>query len=329
MQNNLEVTAVKIDWYREVLSMEPSSKVFLPFARLLVQKDVQETLQEAVSVLRTGLIGHPEFIEARLFYIELLNKLDRKAESSEQVACLSGLLKDYPTFWTAWGEDTANSSLDLSVSLSFLGALLQNENLTFTQILQAGLNSIKSGTSGLTMNSVAHNARPSTKDLATNYENVDPSLKIKPVYNNALQNSTPNSDTNLQKYSLRTRSMAEVLAEQEDYAGALDIYQELLNSTQSDDLESLMSRIQHLQNKLNSSKEEAPYSSQENSGIDDFSNVFSENIGTENMNTENIAQNNLEMTESVSEPVNTDKSTKKTTLDFLNRLATRLEAKAQ
>jgi len=324
MQNNLEVTAVKIDWYREVLSMEPSSKVFLPFARLLVQKDVQETLQEAVSVLRTGLIGHPEFIEARLFYIELLNKLDRKAESSEQVACLSGLLKDYPTFWTAWGEDTASSSLDLSVSLSFLGALLQNENLTFTQILQAGLNSIKAGTSGLTMNSVAHNASSNAKNLATDYENVDPSLKTKPVYNNALQSSTPNRDTDLQKYSLRTRSMAEVLAEQEDYAGALDIYQELLNSTQSDDIESLMSRIQHLQSKLGSKGDETSYLSQENIGMDDFSNIFSENMGTEN-----IPQENLETTDNISNSVSTDKLTKKTTLDFLNRLATRLEAKAQ
>ena len=51
----------KIEWYREVLELEPGSKVFFPLARLLGQSG--ET-QEAIRVLRMGLARHPEYIEA-------------------------------------------------------------------------------------------------------------------------------------------------------------------------------------------------------------------------------------------------------------------------
>ena len=39
----------KINWYREVLELEPGSRVFLPFARLLVEQGCSD---EAAAVLR-------------------------------------------------------------------------------------------------------------------------------------------------------------------------------------------------------------------------------------------------------------------------------------
>ncbi|HIV67199.1 MAG TPA: hypothetical protein H9991_13195, partial [Candidatus Mailhella excrementigallinarum] len=41
----------KINWYREVLELEPGSRVFLPFARLLVEQGCSD---EAAAVLRRG-----------------------------------------------------------------------------------------------------------------------------------------------------------------------------------------------------------------------------------------------------------------------------------
>ena len=45
----------KIQWYKEVLELEPNSKVFFPLARLLVEEG---HLDEAVAVLEQGLARH-------------------------------------------------------------------------------------------------------------------------------------------------------------------------------------------------------------------------------------------------------------------------------
>jgi hypothetical protein len=47
-------------------------------------------------------------------------------------------------------------------------------------------------------------------------------------------------------FSIRTRSMAEVLAEQGDIAGALDIYHELMQNAAPDEKNSLMARADEL-----------------------------------------------------------------------------------
>ena len=57
-------------WYQEVLSLDPNSRIFLPYARLLAELGRGT---EAVEVLKAGLLRHPEFLEARLLLIELLH----------------------------------------------------------------------------------------------------------------------------------------------------------------------------------------------------------------------------------------------------------------
>ena len=52
-------------------------------------------------------------------------------------------------------------------------------------------------------------------------------------------------------FSIRTRSMAEVLAEQGDIAGALDIYHELMQSAEPDEKNSLMARADELAHRMN------------------------------------------------------------------------------
>ena len=51
-------------------------------------------------------------------------------------------------------------------------------------------------------------------------------------------------------FSIRTRSMAEVLAEQGDIAGALDIYHELMQTAEPDEKNSLMARADELANRM-------------------------------------------------------------------------------
>ena len=51
-------------------------------------------------------------------------------------------------------------------------------------------------------------------------------------------------------FSIRTRSMAEVLAEQGDVAGALDIYQELMQTADPEEKSSLMARAEELTHRM-------------------------------------------------------------------------------
>lgn len=132
----------KLNWYREVLELEPGSKVFLPFARLLVEQGYS---CEAVDVLRQGLDAHPEFIEARLLLIDVLHREGRPAECGAEVARLAVLFKEYPGFWEAWSELCAadGSQADLSASLGLLGALLRNSRVTLAEVLSAGLRAMR------------------------------------------------------------------------------------------------------------------------------------------------------------------------------------------
>ena len=47
----------KAQWYSEVLELEPGSKIFFPYAKLLVQLDRPK---EAAAVLMSGLERHPD-----------------------------------------------------------------------------------------------------------------------------------------------------------------------------------------------------------------------------------------------------------------------------
>ena len=98
----------KAAWYREVLDLEPGSKVFLPYARLLLELDRAD---EAVSVLRDGLGRHPEFMEARLLLIDVLHKRGEHAACGGEVARLAGL---FP--WAFWAPCSVTKGLPWPMS---------------------------------------------------------------------------------------------------------------------------------------------------------------------------------------------------------------------
>lgn len=254
----------KIEWYQEVLELEPSSKVFFPLARLLAENGQPA---EAVKTLRTGLDRHPEFFEARLLLIELLHTLEQTLDRDTEVYSLSRVLTSYPRFWDAWSACAAagKGGRDVSVALRFIAASETTPGLSFTTLMEAGLSSVAAPHSGaeqptrITTAPQVHravdddvvdsipvaDAIPSASSAASAEDAVlrnlisddsssleghavesPPSLSSSEM----LQGDVEDED---EPFSLRTRSMAEVLAEQGDTQGALDIYQELLASADS------------------------------------------------------------------------------------------------
>jgi tetratricopeptide (TPR) repeat protein len=249
----------KIEWYKEVLELEPGSKVFFPLARLLAENG---QWQDALSTLRLGLERHPEFIEARLYLIELLYKNGQIAQCEPQIGQLTRLFSKYPGFWEAWGacaEDTKKR--DLSLTLRFLAVLFQRPDIGLDEVVEIGLRSFalaeKEMTpvpaswteTGKTILPAGDVAAPFSMSVETQQAPTmdadDPPRShhaefrlgddVAPADDEPPPPAifTDETDDTEEPFSLRTKSMADVLAGQGDSEGALEIYRELAIRTDS------------------------------------------------------------------------------------------------
>ncbi len=145
---NYTIMLAKVEWYNELLLLEPHSKLFLPYARQLAElgtlENNQNRFEEALNVLKKGLEVHTEYMEARLFLIELLHQSGKKDKCGGEVARLASLFLSYPDFWDAWKEYAIdeNENKDFSVALGFMGAFIKNKSLTILDIFEAGLSNL-------------------------------------------------------------------------------------------------------------------------------------------------------------------------------------------
>lgn len=243
----------KIEWYKEVLEIEPNSKIFFPLARMLA-KDARP--DEAIAVLRQGVGRHPDHVEARLFLAELLYASGKAVELQQEIAVLSVLFKNYPGFWRAWGERLFDeeSTRDAGLAAIFLAAFLQNLPVSWAGVIEHGLKSLVGGNPPRPSVTAAetHPLAPSITPAANPAPPLsqEPSLEaVTEMLPRARQEAAalasipePSPETSYDEseeeadepITLRTRSMADVLAEQGDIAGALDIYNELLAAANSE-----------------------------------------------------------------------------------------------
>ncbi len=305
----------KINWYQEVVDLEPGSKLFFPLAKMLAEQDAPR----AIKTLQRGLDRHPEFIEARFYFVELLHKHKEVAEYAsllqEQFSVISPMLSRYAGFWQAWGKTLADEDggQDKALAASFLGAMCTQQGLSMTDIFAAGLRSLTGQESALPQEEASEVAavpvapvtlaaplevspeEVNTEEVEAEVASEEPvkagttlsvsgkinlntkknvptpaqsaqSVKTAPPVaqsvqaeeeisekKNTAENPSSVEDVNEENehnevFSLRTRSMADVLAEQGDYAAALEIYQELVQSAQSaDEKQELEAKIVSLQ----------------------------------------------------------------------------------
>jgi tetratricopeptide (TPR) repeat protein len=298
----------KIDWYQEVLAIEPGSKVFFPLARMQAENGDPEA---ALTTLRHGLRYNSEHLEARLLFIDLLFKQGKQESVWPEVDEISHMLGDYSGFWSAWTEHLAKNpqSRDAALALNFLAASLKGEFVSWSSVIEHGLEKLLSGrlpavrvassgldsqrpapapspapalaeeesrelsglrperTAGVAGGSGAASVSPekavkfpapekaagkaadSVSDKLKGLSSVPgpagPALSL--VRNKAEEEGESDLEEEEERFSLKTRSMAEVLAEQGDYVGALDIYEDLLRAAESEDerlsLENAIARL--------------------------------------------------------------------------------------
>lgn len=218
----------KIEWYQEVLDLEPGSKVFFPLARMQAEDGQPDA---ALATLRHGLGRNPEHIEARLLLIDILFQQGQVENVWPEVDAVALMLGGYPGFWSAWTQRMSKNpgSRDAALALNFLSASLKGESISWSAVIEHGLGHLLGGVSA---------PSPAASVVA---EPVDPVPFTPPasfaepaeVFESA-ESEQDNEDED-EPFTLKTRSMAEVLAEQGDYVGALDIYEELLKGADTEE----------------------------------------------------------------------------------------------
>ena len=350
----------KIELYREVLELEPGSRVFFPLAKLLIQ---DERSDEALEVLREGLLRRPDHVEARLLLVELLCGTGDEAALDVEMTHLERVFSSYPAFWEEWSGRLSRrpESKDAAIAGRFFSLSLQGRPVNWADVIDQGLRAFTEGQParpravnmpdlslgseptervarfeepvsrmphlslslspeqpaerapsgpqhaelatkgwGFSLETPEAEAAPQRQD-ARSVADV-PALSLTPAAEESIEElfeprvdepvmaaATPvefeadepeaaelqdldvadedaeeapifrnlgaiDSD---EDFSLRTRSMAEILAEQGDYAGALEIYQELEPRIAPAERLEVAARIDELEERLRESEEEA------------------------------------------------------------------------
>ena len=206
----------KIEWYQEVLALEPGSRIFFPLAKLFVEFG---QLEDAAKTLRQGLDRHPDTVEARLLLIQVLTKLDRQEEAQEQLAAVTKPLERYPAFWSLWAQQKAVQDRDFAVFLMLVASHFTGKPIKWTDVVIEGLHSLSDrliGPQQVQARRTKHQAAPDFPVPPLDEVLSEPHLE-----GSGYTGPTPVSG------GFRTRTMAELLASQGDYSGALGIYRDL------------------------------------------------------------------------------------------------------
>lgn len=221
----------KIEWYQEVLSLEPGSKVFYPLAKLFVELG---KLDDAVETLRKGLDRHPDFFEARLLLIQVLSELGREDEVHGHVEYAVAPLREHPVFWRIWARSLKEENRDLAVFLMIVASNLAGETINWTDVVFEGIGSLSNRLVGEPLPDPADGSLPRIMPTMPSVEEIDGLVDEEDVVR-------PEAG------SLRTRTMAELLASQGDNRGALDIYRHLLKNASATSRSSIEERISELE----------------------------------------------------------------------------------
>ncbi len=270
--------AERLKWYQEVLSLDPDSRIFLPYARLVAQSG---NIADSIGILKKGLVKHPEFLEAKLELLDLLERSGQGSAAMAESSELIGQLSAHASLWEIWSR-MPGVRADMAAMLIFFASCMKNEGFSLADVLSAGLRGLRAGEG--TSRPVPHDQAAVSPD-ATVIENqreeellpwrsLDevpddddlPDTALKSPTPLTLQHGTeevrasgggislpgpiPPSETE-GKCSLFTRSMAAVLEEQGALEEAAEIYRELIKQARSDEernelnakLESLMHSI--------------------------------------------------------------------------------------
>lgn len=153
----------KIEWYQEVLALEPGSRIFFALAKLFVEGG---QLDDAEKTLRQGLDRHPDVMEARLLLVQVLTRKECIEEAQEQTRILVKALENYPAFWTLWAQQASDKDRDFAVFLMLVASHFTDKPVKWTDVVIEGLHSLTDRLLGPLKAASARRAREVTPENA-------------------------------------------------------------------------------------------------------------------------------------------------------------------
>jgi tetratricopeptide (TPR) repeat protein len=268
----------KTKFYERVLELEPGSRLFFPLARHYYE---QKNMLRAKQVLSEGLERHPDHFEARLLFAAVLNQLGDKQKARVIYGEIFDLLKNNQDFWEDLSDVlSGRGEKDLSLAAAFFARSGRDNSLTWADVLKTGLDNLGQG----------HEKNiPQAPETAEEHAGTQVSPGREPLADadhereNPAQDTTgPDPESHEDEFEdpeewaefdidneARTKSMADILFGQEEYAKAHDIYRELwhksLPGNERRELERMMARSRQAisladgtQNQDHVSAEDAP-----------------------------------------------------------------------
>ncbi|MFP4672917.1 MAG: hypothetical protein ACOCYY_02775 [Desulfohalobiaceae bacterium] len=311
----------KIKFYEEILALEPGSKLFYPLARLYLE---DQELEKARQTLTSGLEKHPEFLQSRLLLLEVLSALDKQQELEQHLGRIWSQLGQSQEFWRLSADlYRRQGDPDLAVAVSYLGRALQGDSPGWVQLLQQALQQDQPTAPASPAQvepepdsmEVQDSPAQAAEDLSAAQEQ---SSEVEQDQDQAGPQEEQAEESPSQEEQYKTPTMAEILAEQGDLQGALDIYSWLLEQTESGQRrEQLQSRMQELQQQIQAKT---------GSGAEDPR----QGAEAEPEDQEESGQELAESGQEESQPEDHASASKQTALiNRLQKLASRLEARGQ
>ncbi|SKA71014.1 tetratricopeptide repeat protein [Desulfobaculum bizertense] len=265
----------KIKWFQEVLELDPASRVFLPLAELYKQNG---QLEEAAKTLRSGLEKNPNTFEARMLLVDVLAQLGLHDEAQQEVCAVTNILSRYPSFWTVWAQGCASEQQDVALALQYIAARLSGVDMSWQRVLEQGLSSLLGAPQAQVAPSYKEpetvtpkkvGAADLIQDAAAAMAELE-SQSSETVPSFAPAESAPVEErgddgafVEEAPLTTRTRTMAELLLQQDDYRGALEIFRELYEaapqgSAEADELAVQIEAIETKHGKTPPKKETEP-----------------------------------------------------------------------
>jgi hypothetical protein len=239
----------KIDFYREVLNDDPNSRVFFPLAKMLAEKGDAE---EAVSVLNRSVGFHPGHLEAKFLLVELLTRLGREAEALGAFEGLSSLMSSYPSVWTLWASKTTGLSRDSALALKFLALSLQGKDVSWLNIMEQGIG-VATGTPVSSDDDDAGESPEVSGGFSLRGADEVMALTQQIVSQERLtpKEQLPPECASQAIATVKTRTMADLLARHGDYSSSLEIYGELLRMSSSEqEKKNISARIAEIESQM-------------------------------------------------------------------------------
>ncbi|WP_291319624.1 tetratricopeptide repeat protein [Desulfonatronospira sp.] len=235
----------RIEFYEQVLELEPGSKLFYALARLYYEHD---DLEKARKILESGLEKHPEHIQAKLLLASVMDRSgDLSAARGAYLEIFDRVLGSQE-FWSGLAAALREEGRsEPALAAAFFSSWLAEPSLTWSRVFQNGLDSLKGPDTSSVSPDEPSSAQLQPEPGETSTDGEEPEIvEYKPLYEKAgIQQKEPQE---LDRDSIsweeefdepeevkdisfeddaRTRSMADLLAAQEEYQKALDIYKEL------------------------------------------------------------------------------------------------------